>query len=489
MVLIDEEGTTIQASVLNNRNLLHKFRFSIVEGQIYKFANFEVTPNVNQYRACSHQFKITFTPRTSCADTIATIPTYAYSFFPILEIMKIDFRHPVDKLIDVVAFVKDVGTLDEFCKGNETKKRLRLKLADSENNEVECTLFDNCASDAYMAYLQNTESPVVVLLNLARVGFSEDGTPQVCSSFNATMALFNPSITEVKNLIQSAKDEKSPVMVALSQPKTSQPSQHSNGASLHNQTKVTISQIPEQAIGDSFVIHCQIYKLETKHGWIYDACSKCGSKVKIDDPSWICPLCKKKPDSIEPKMKIHYLVRDQTGSASVIFWDKLDVPLVKKTASELISSLNEKKEKDDDDDDIPKELDLPVGKNLLLKLKMNEFNKKYPTSSISVGQYTICEDLSNQFSEAITESSFEGCSEVKATAESVDAESVTPLVTPLDHSTISDLSQHVTPAPIKGKRRITNKRNVVKDDIPTTSLQSFAGPAEEIVTKVIKQEK
>ncbi|KAI9124993.1 hypothetical protein K1719_003609 [Acacia pycnantha] len=67
MVLIDEEGSTIQASVLNNRNLLDKFRFSIVEGQIYKFANFEVTSNVNQYRASSHPFKITFTPRTSSA--------------------------------------------------------------------------------------------------------------------------------------------------------------------------------------------------------------------------------------------------------------------------------------------------------------------------------------------------------------------------------------------------------------------------------------
>ncbi|KAI9105210.1 hypothetical protein K1719_022739 [Acacia pycnantha] len=153
-----------------------------------------------------------------------------------------------------------------------------------------------------MAYLRNLESPVVVSLNLARVGFSEDGTPQVCSSFNATRALFNPSITEVKNLIQSAKDEKSPIM------------------------------------GDSFVIHSQIHKLETKYDWIYDGCPKCGSKVKGDDPSWICSLCKKQP---EPKMKLHYLVRDKTGSTSVIFWDKLVVQLVKKTASELKCLVNE----------------------------------------------------------------------------------------------------------------------------------------------------
>ncbi|KAK4259818.1 hypothetical protein QN277_006111 [Acacia crassicarpa] len=87
--------------------------------------------------------------------------------------------------------------------------------------------------------------------------------------------------------------------------------------------------------------------------------------------------------------------------------------------------------------------------------------KKHSTSSISVGQYTICEDLLNQFSEANTESLTKGCSEVKATVETVDAESVTPLVTPLDHSTISDLSQHVNAAPIKGKRRIYPTRGML----------------------------
>ncbi|KAK4275761.1 hypothetical protein QN277_018791 [Acacia crassicarpa] len=157
MVFIDEEGTTIQASVLN-KSLHDKFRHKIIEGQIYKFANFEVTLNVNQYRATIHPFKITFTCRTFSVEDIATIPSYAYSFYPISEILKIDYRHPVDNLIDMLAFLKDVGTLDEFQRENETKYRLRLLLADSKNNDVECTLFDNCASDAYMAYLQNTET-------------------------------------------------------------------------------------------------------------------------------------------------------------------------------------------------------------------------------------------------------------------------------------------------------------------------------------------
>ncbi|KAI9108307.1 hypothetical protein K1719_020790 [Acacia pycnantha] len=309
-------GRTIQASVLN-KNLLPRFHLSIKEGQIYKFTNFEVTSNINQYRATSHPFKITFTSQTYSAEDedIATIPSYAYSFFPISEIMKIDFRHPVDNLI-----------------GNDCK---------FQNNEVECTLFDNCASDAYMAYLQNTESPVVVLLNFERVGFSEDGTPQVYSSFNATRALFNPSITE--------------------------------------------------------------------------------------------------------------------------------------------------------DDNIPDELDVPVGKNVLLKLKMNDYNKKHPTSSISVSQYTICEDLLNQFNEANAEGIVERV-DAQNSAQNIFvnhvAEGVTPPVTPLEDSSVSDLSQHATPAPVKGKRRTSNKRNVViLDDLTATSHVPSTASVEERASKMIKQEK
>ncbi|KAK4275760.1 hypothetical protein QN277_018790 [Acacia crassicarpa] len=275
-------------------------------------------------------------------------------------------------------------------------------------------------------------------------------------------------------------------MVALSQNMTSQLSKNSNATSLHNQTKIDISQIQEKDVGESFVISCHIQKLETRYDWKYDGCSKCGSKAKLDYPSSICHIYKKIPESIVPKMKIHYLVKDASGSASIIFWDKLAVQLVKKTASELLNLLKEQ----DDDDDFSNELDLPVGKNVLLKLKLNEYNKKYPTSSISVSQYTICEDLLSQFNEANVETHSEGSSEVQQNVEPV-VEGVIPLGTPLEDSTIAVLPQQVTPTAVthRGKRRITNKRNVVKDDLTTTIHTPSAGLTEERVSKVIKQEK
>lgn len=46
---------------------------------------------------------------------------------------------------------------------------------------------------------------------------------------------------------------------------------------------------------------CEIQKFETVHHWTYDGCAKCAAKLKGDIEDFICPICKKKPELIEPK--------------------------------------------------------------------------------------------------------------------------------------------------------------------------------------------
>lgn len=47
--------------------------------------------------------------------------------------------------------------------------------------------------------------------------------------------------------------------------------------------------------------------------------------------------------------------------------------------------------------DIPDQLDSPIGKRALIQLKKNKYNADHPTSSISVVQFLICEDLNGSF--------------------------------------------------------------------------------------------
>ena len=49
--------------------------------------------------------------------------------------------------------------------------------------------------------------------------------------------------------------------------------------------------------------------------------------------------------------------------------------------------------------DFPDELDSIVGKRMMLRLKLNEYNKKFPHASISVVSFMMCENLLDKFDE------------------------------------------------------------------------------------------
>lgn len=55
---------------------------------------------------------------------------------------------------------------------------------------------------------------------------------------------------------------------------------------------------------------------------------------------------------------------------------------------------------DEDDSKVLDVIEAVVGKRVLLKMKRNEYNIRYPNSSISVTNFVICEDLMEQFDEA-----------------------------------------------------------------------------------------
>ncbi|XP_054789830.1 replication protein A 70 kDa DNA-binding subunit B-like [Prosopis cineraria] len=492
MILVDEEGNKIQASMLN-KSLLDHYRQRLVEGQSYFIANFEVSLNNNQYKATTHPFKITFSQQTFVKDEVANIPPYKFDFLPLSEIMKQTESSYIDYLFDAVGLVTSIGGLEEYRKDNETKNKLRMVLSDNEGHDVECILFDECSTNAFMNHLEITDHPAVAVFNLARIGFSEDGRPQICSSFNATRVSFNPSIKEVKDLILSAKD-RSPVIGSSSQFSQSQSTTPTVTSMMNNNRRISIAEIHDQEAEGSFLIFCTVVKLETRHGWTYDGCAKCATKPKEVNESLYCPNCKKKPQSIEPKLKIHYTVADKSRKASVIFWDKLAVQLIQRSAAEMKLILNQEERAYD----FPDQLDSIIGKKLLLKLKINQYNKDFPNSSISVTQYTECEDLTGQFNDASQEVNGQGATGITQSGmEDIDCTVVeTPApekiiasqVVGLDDLTITQIASKL---PIKGKRKIACKRisipqKEVKSNevLPSSSSSSVQKPM-----KVIKQEK
>ncbi|XP_028757285.1 uncharacterized protein LOC114716446 [Neltuma alba] len=114
-------------------------------------------------------------------------------------------------------------------------------------------------------------------------------------------------------------------------------------------------------------------------------------------------------------LKVHYTVMDDSGSASVVFWDNLTVQLVEKTAAELNVIVDNNKNLYG----IPKELENLIGKKMMLKMKLNDYNARHSSSSISVSSYTICEDLIEQFMQASNEDELIGSINAKKDGNSV----------------------------------------------------------------------
>ena len=53
--------------------------------------------------------------------------------------------------------------------------------------------------------------------------------------------------------------------------------------------------------GEIFQVSGLLTKLETRHGWIYEGCARCGTKARLDGHAAFCATCKRILDGTEPK--------------------------------------------------------------------------------------------------------------------------------------------------------------------------------------------
>ncbi|XP_028752988.1 uncharacterized protein LOC114712607 [Neltuma alba] len=370
MLLIDEEGTRIQASIMN-KNLFDCFSAMAVEGITYFMANFVVSPNNKEYRATNHAFKLTLGTYTYVKEVLAQIPEYSYHFFPIRDIIKMKESNHVDYLIDVIGFVASIGHLEEYKSNNEIKNKLRLLLC----NTVGCVLYDDCATNVCMMDISTMQSPVVMIMQLGRIGFDDDGMAEICSSYHATQISCNPKFPEVKHFIDSATTLPSPTISTISHTATTQSNDQSATSLLRNHPLIFVADICNQPADSFFLIKCLVVKVDTSMAGAMKVAPGVAANQGV--------------------LRVHYTVEDSSGKATVVFFDKLASNFFQKTALEMNHTLI----KEEREYDFPDELDLMVGKTVLLKLKLNKYNVDFPNSGISVASFTQCTDLMDEFNE------------------------------------------------------------------------------------------
>ena len=69
-----------------NKSLHDKYRTKVMEGSMYMFANFLVSPNVSMYKVSLHSFKLTFTPQTHIMLWPNAFPDYVHADWTLADI-------------------------------------------------------------------------------------------------------------------------------------------------------------------------------------------------------------------------------------------------------------------------------------------------------------------------------------------------------------------------------------------------------------------
>ncbi|KAL6506676.1 hypothetical protein OROHE_022508 [Orobanche hederae] len=180
--------------------LISKFEKLIKEGGFYRFTNFEIEQNNEEFIATRHPYYLKFhkfmSPRP--AESLP-IPKYGFKFIPFAE-----FRTEkcyAKLLVDVIAEVLNVEDIVELNKNGQCTKRVIIHLLDSIEDIIECTLWNNYA-DQMVNYWKSKDGPVCVILQYAMV---KDFHRVKClqNSIFATRMLINEDVPELADFMNS----------------------------------------------------------------------------------------------------------------------------------------------------------------------------------------------------------------------------------------------------------------------------------------------
>ncbi|KAK4603919.1 hypothetical protein RGQ29_012434 [Quercus rubra] len=272
MILVDEEGTLIHASI--RKNLAQIYHPQLNEGSIYTITNFLVEENKGNYRPVYNKFKILFNSITSISKFSGFDHSIPQSQFEFADYGTIASRcYDTTYLTDVIGILDYIGAIEEI----KTRGRLtKLRNIQLLNKSIQTTLWGNTAQQIDDDFYKTNKGPFVVIVTSTIVKTFR-GDYQLSSTF-ATKLYVNLDIPEVAEI----------------------------------RNKYTI-------------VHINVKELLPKGL----------PKIQdVKGVLW-CERCKNEPKFAVPSYRIQVQVQDETGSTTFILFDKGAEKIISKTAKEL----------------------------------------------------------------------------------------------------------------------------------------------------------
>ncbi|GJS08334.1 hypothetical protein Tco_0365130 [Tanacetum coccineum] len=450
LILLDEEGNKIQATVKNTCVKNHEK--SLGQDMCLYISEFGVTDNdAKDTFVVKHPYKINFyrTTRVKKCDDFSG-PVYGFNFKPFTDLLqeKKDSTFAYDLIGDITSCGK-IETQEE--KGGKLKRFIRIEMQDTMGNKLQNVTLWGAYADQLDEYMGDRSAlgHVVLIIQFAKHKIYRE-KPNVSNMFNATNLFINADIPEInsfkKTLLENLGGEASVNHDVTLPPR-----------------KVNLADIRDIAEIKSVVVVATIKVIERDNKWYYLACGSCNRIV--DEKT----VDKKDSDSGELKKqvvivcsnkevvnyKIQIRVLDKSGSVSLTLFDRVASKLLNRTAEEFIREMR----KNGDMDHFPEHFNILLGCTYAFKVDITKYcldNHKfvYPVATFT-DDGSIIEEL-----EAM-----------QSTEEQLPSNSEQPLSSFLSPPTMGKLKMPFTKSSSnRHPKVITGGKSIASFDIPRINL-------------------
>ncbi|XP_019197333.1 PREDICTED: uncharacterized protein LOC109191207 [Ipomoea nil] len=188
-VFVDEQGIFIHVHI--PKDIVSKYKNEFKEGQVYGIRNFLCITNFFKYKTSTLRYMIKFKYDTLVKQyKRIKFPKTMFRFksFPAI-LSKQDVDEKV--LMDVIGRVVEIySPLEKVIAGKKTKL-IDFVLEDMSKNQIKCTLWDDHVDQLIPYFNQDVTDPVILLIQLCRAKFMDNGEVRICSSFDATQLFFS----------------------------------------------------------------------------------------------------------------------------------------------------------------------------------------------------------------------------------------------------------------------------------------------------------
>ncbi|XP_071714113.1 uncharacterized protein [Rutidosis leptorrhynchoides] len=358
MIVMDEKCHKI--GVVVKKVLCPEFENDLQEGGVYILTNFGVGDNKGSYPVYMHKWKLNFYRNTTLRRVSSFDgPDNDFQFLPFSQVS--DKKDETNLLVDVIGKVVDSGDVKPYDKDDGGEGKSNLKLC--------CTFWDDYAQQMhdFIAGNKSLYTPVLII-QFGRVKYWKVKKElSIQNAYYCTKLLFNSDLPEV---VEFRKTLISKFGTASSSQGASQLSSKvkSFRDEFLSMPKMTIGEIIDATKPITCVVLATITCVEERCGWSYIACRKCKKKVikkseHIDlenkedsvgknlenDGKLYCPGCECYASSVFPSFKIQARVRDGSGNASFVMFEREVTKLLRTTAAEV----REKQLQDEDEVTFP----------------------------------------------------------------------------------------------------------------------------------------